>query len=67
LNTKRRSILLRFSKFQTEFGRDTFIVIEKWESLAALEAHAKAPHMIAYGAKTREMIASRVIHVLKAI
>jgi quinol monooxygenase YgiN len=50
--------------FQTAFGPDTFVVIEKWESPAALKAHAAAPQMQAYGARTREMIASRVIHVL---
>jgi quinol monooxygenase YgiN len=49
---------------QTEFGDDTFVVIEKWESLDALKAHAAAPHMAAYVAKTKDMIASRVIHVL---
>lgn len=49
---------------QTPLGPDAFVVIEKWESLEALKAHAAAPHMAAYGAKTREMIASRVIHVL---
>jgi quinol monooxygenase YgiN len=49
---------------QTKLGPDTFMVIEKWESLAALKAHAAAPHMAAYAAKTRELIASRVIHVL---
>ena len=50
--------------FQTRFGADTFVVVEKWESMAALKAHAAAPHMAAYGAKTKEMIASRVIHIL---
>ena len=49
---------------QTNFGPDTFVVVEKWASPEALKAHAAAPHMAAYGAKTREMIASRVIHVL---
>ena len=49
---------------QTKYGPDTFVVIEKWQSLAALKAHAAAPHMAAYGAKTRELVASRVIHVL---
>ena len=49
---------------QTKFGPDAFVVIEKWESLDALKAHAASPHMAAYGAKTREMIANRVIHVL---
>jgi quinol monooxygenase YgiN len=50
--------------FQTKFGPDTFLVIEKWESIEALKAHAAAPHMAAYAAKTKEMIQSRVIHVL---
>lgn len=51
-------------KIQTALGADTFVVIEKWESAAALAAHAAAPHMAAYAAKTREMIERRVIHVL---
>lgn len=50
--------------FQTKFGPDTFLVIEKWESLEALKAHAAAPHMAAYAARTKEMIQGRVIHVL---
>jgi len=51
-------------KIQTPLGADTFVVIEKWESMDALRAHGAAPHMAAYAAKTREMIASRVIHIL---
>lgn len=50
--------------FQTPYGPDTFVVVEKWESLDALRAHAAAPHMAEYGAKTRDMIASRTVHVL---
>ncbi len=50
--------------FQTKFGADTFVVVEKWESTDALKAHSAAPHMAAYASKTRENIASRVIHVL---
>ena len=49
---------------QTRFGDDTFVVVEKWQSLDALKAHAAAPHMAAYAAKTKDMIARRVIHVL---
>ena len=49
---------------QTPFGDDTFVAVEKWESLAALKAHIAAPHMAAYGAKTKDMVASRIIHVL---
>ena len=49
---------------QTKLGPDTFVVVEKWESIDALKAHAAAAHMAAYAAKTKEMIANRVIHVL---
>jgi len=50
--------------FQVRWGPDTFLVIEKWDGMDALKAHAAAPHMAAYGAKTRNLIASRVIHIL---
>ncbi|MCX7135834.1 MAG: putative quinol monooxygenase [Proteobacteria bacterium] len=53
--------------FQTKYGPDTFLVIEKWESPEALKAHAAAPHMAAYAAKTKEMIASRLIHILTPV
>ena len=49
---------------QKKWGDDTFLVIEKWETMDALKAHAAAPHMAAYGAKTKEFIATRVIHIL---
>jgi len=46
------------------FGSDTFVAVEKWESPEALRAHAAAPHMAAYAARVRDMVASRTIHVL---
>ena len=46
------------------FGPDTFVVVEKWESLANLKAHAVAPHMAAYGQKTKDLVAKRAVHVL---
>ncbi len=49
---------------QTPLGPDTFAVVEKWESLETLAAHGAAPHMAAYGAKVKDMLASRVIHIL---
>lgn len=55
-----------FGSFQTKFGEDTFVVIEKWRDAAALGAHAKAPHMAAYAARTKELIASRTIHILSS-
>jgi quinol monooxygenase YgiN len=50
--------------FSTPFGDDTFVVVEKWASLDALKAHAASEHMKTYAAKTKDMIANRVIHVM---
>ena len=47
------------------FGPDSFVVIEKWSSPATLAAHAASPHMAAYGARVREMIATRAVHLLE--
>ena len=49
---------------QACLGPDTLVIVEKWTDLAALAAHAAAPHMLAYGAKVKEMVASRAIHIL---
>ncbi|WP_159992775.1 putative quinol monooxygenase [Roseomonas sp. 18066] len=48
-----------------QFGEDSLVIIEKWASPEALAAHAAAPHMKAYGERTKELVASRAIHVLK--
>ncbi len=50
--------------FQANYGADTFVVIEKWENMDALKAHGAAPHMAAYAARTKELLASRAIHIL---
>jgi quinol monooxygenase YgiN len=47
-----------------KFGADTFVVVEKWESPDHLKAHAASPHMAAYGAKTRDLLSNREIHVM---
>ena len=52
---------------QTPYGSDTFVVVEKWEDMAALKAHAAAPHMAAYAAATKSWIASRTIHILSPL
>ncbi len=49
---------------QSAMGPDQFVVIEKWESMEALAAHATAPHMAAYGAKAKDLVADRAIHIL---
>jgi quinol monooxygenase YgiN len=51
-------------KMQTPLGADTFMVVEKWATAADLAAHAASPHMAAYGAKTKDMVSGRVIHIL---
>ncbi len=46
------------------FGPDSFVVVEKWESMDHLKAHGASAHMAAYAAKTRDMVATRSIHFL---
>lgn len=53
-----------FGRFGPPLGADVFVVIEKWASAEALRAHAAAPHMAAYAARTKPLIAGRVIRVL---
>ncbi len=53
-----------FGGFQTKLGPDMFVFVEKWASPEALKAHAVAAHMAAYAEKTKNWLASRVIHVL---
>jgi quinol monooxygenase YgiN len=53
-----------FGPVQTKLGPDVYAVIETWADADALRAHGLAPHMKEFAAKTKELIASRVIHVL---
>ena len=53
--------------FQAKFGPDTFVVLESWESPEALRDHAAAPHMKSYAQRTKDLVASRAIHILSAI
>ncbi len=50
--------------FQTKLGPDAFMVVEKWGSMEELKAHAAAPHMAAYGAKVKDLVASRLVYIL---
>ena len=47
-------------------GADSVAIIEKWESRAALRRHAATPHMLAYAAAVKDLIAQRFVHVLTA-
>ena len=51
-------------KAQTELGPDTFMVVEKWETMDDLKAHSVSEHMVNYGKNAGHMVADRVIHIL---
>jgi quinol monooxygenase YgiN len=51
----------------TALGPDTVAIIEQWQSRAALRQHATAPHMAAYAAAVKDIVARRVIHVLDPV
>lgn len=53
--------------FQAQYGPDSFLVIEKWDDIEALKAHGASPHMVAYAARTRELVAKRAIHILSPV
>ena len=50
--------------WQARHGADAFVVIEKWQDLDALKAHAAAPHMKAYGDKVKDLLAARQVYIL---
>jgi quinol monooxygenase YgiN len=41
------------------------IIIEKWESLEALRDHLRAPHMLAYSEKVKNIVAELSLKVLR--
>ena len=49
---------------QAKIGADKVIIIEKWESVAALKAHGVAPHMQAYRAKVKDYVRGMELRVL---
>ena len=54
------------ASFASAYGPDTFVVVEKWESLDHLKAHAAAPHMKAYAEKNKDLLADRKVHVMSS-
>lgn len=52
---------------RSELGPDGYIVVEKWESLEALDAHAATAHMREFNGQTAELIASRTLHVMQDV
>jgi quinol monooxygenase YgiN len=49
---------------QFKVGPDRVVVIEKWETVAALKAHGVAPHMQAYRARVKDYVRGMELRVL---
>lgn len=46
-------------------GEDVVVVIEKWDSLAALEAHLTAAHMVDFRTRVQELVIGTTLEVLQ--
>jgi len=52
---------------QGDLDPDRFVVLEKWASIEALEAHLIAPHMLAYRSDVKGMIERVDLQVLRPV
>lgn len=50
---------------QEQAGEDVVTVVEKWESLDALEAHLMAPHMLEYRKRVKDLVAGASLSILE--
>ena len=51
---------------QGEARPNVVTVVEKWESIAALEAHLVAPHMLEYRGKVKDLIKGVKLKILES-
>ncbi len=49
------------------FDKNCVTLLERWESLEALQAHLGAPHMLAYREKVKDMAESVTLKVLQEV
>ena len=49
---------------QAKIGADRVVIVEKWESVAALKAHSVAPHMQAYRPAVKDYVRGMELRVL---
>jgi len=49
---------------QVDLRPDVVTLIEAWESLADLQVHLKAPHMLAYREKVKDIVKNISLHVM---
>jgi quinol monooxygenase YgiN len=50
---------------QIPIRRDVVTVVEKWETIEALNAHLAAPHMAAYRGAVKDMVSGVQLQVLQ--
>jgi quinol monooxygenase YgiN len=50
---------------QNLLGADRVMIVEQWESLAALKAHLAAPHMAAYRERVKPLVTSVSLQILQ--
>jgi quinol monooxygenase YgiN len=50
---------------QKKLGDDVVMIVEKWASLAHLEAHLVAPHMTPYRERVQDLVKSVQLHILE--
>jgi len=69
---KERGCIDYFSAVDIETGLPTqsldeniVTILEKWENLEALHSHLKAPHMLAYRERVKDLVESVSLKVLK--
>jgi quinol monooxygenase YgiN len=49
---------------QVDLRPDVVTLIESWDSLADLQAHLKAPHMLDYREKVKDIVKNISLHVM---
>ena len=52
-------------KAQIPLRENVVTIMEKWESLEALMAHAAAPHMAEYRAKVKDIVVGTSLQILR--
>jgi quinol monooxygenase YgiN len=52
-------------KSQEPLGPDAVMIVERWESVSALEAHLVAPHMVEYRPKVKDYVRQVTLRILE--
>ena len=52
------------STSQALLGEDAYMVIEKWDSMEDVRAHAASDHMARFQQKAGHLVANRKVHIL---